>query len=116
MSQIHSIVPVFQVTDVAAAISHYVDAFGFTEDWIMDDFYGSVSRDGQSIHFGKSEANGSSKVYLMASGVDELYAEIEPKGVDIVSALTSQPYGMRDFYVSDGFGNVVGFGEELGHE
>ncbi len=113
-STVKAIVPVFQVADVAAAVAYYKETFGFGNEWVMGDIYGSASRDGQTIHFGKAAENAPTKIYLMVDGVEALHDEIAPKGLEIVSPLQTHDYGMRDFYVRDAFGNVLGFGQEMG--
>lgn len=111
--KITAIVPVLKVTDVAEAVAFYTQTLGFGNEWTMADFYGSAQRDGLNIHFSRAEANTATTVYFFVEGVDELWAEFAPKGIEVVSPLTSQEYGMRDFYIRDVFGNVLGFGQEI---
>ncbi len=50
MPVIKQAVPQFLVNKLEDAIAFYVVRLGFTTDFVFDDFYASVSRDGASIH------------------------------------------------------------------
>jgi predicted enzyme related to lactoylglutathione lyase len=65
---------------------------------------------GTAIH--PNEAQGGTwDVFYWVEQVDDLYAEFNAKGVDVVYGPTIQPYGIREFAIRDPNGYVLGFGE-----
>ena len=50
--------------------------------------------------------------YFDVDHVVELYASIKGKGVEIVQDLSTTWYGMREFYIRDCVGYLLGFGEK----
>jgi catechol 2,3-dioxygenase-like lactoylglutathione lyase family enzyme len=56
----------------------------------------------------------NSSCYVHMLGVDELYAEYEAAGViHPNSKLSDEYYGLRDFSILDGDGNLIKFGQLL---
>ena len=49
-ARLTGIIPQFLVTDLERAIAYYCDQLGFTLDFVYQDFYASVVRDGFAIH------------------------------------------------------------------
>lgn len=57
----------------------------------------------------------STGCYVHMQGVDELYAEYQAAGVvHPNSSLKNEPYGLREFAILDGDGNLIRFGEPIG--
>lgn len=46
-------------------------------------------------------------IVLASSNVDEVFAEVEAKGADIVQEPMDQPYGLRDCALRDPAGNMI---------
>lgn len=121
MAAISSAAPQFLVDDLARALAFYEERLGFRRDFVHDDFYASVSRDGAVIHLkcapklaaerAHRRAEEHLDAYLTVSGIDELHAELVGRGAAIVKALGARPWGTVDFYVEDPDGYVLCFAE-----
>lgn len=115
-------VPVLFVEDIDAAVTHYRDVLGCIVDFVYENIYASVSRDAATIHL-RCVDDGVSRtrlhsadtidVYVTVTGVDALYDEMRSAGAKIVYRITTQDYGMREFYVEDLCRNRLGFGERV---
>jgi uncharacterized glyoxalase superfamily protein PhnB len=106
-------IPVLETTNIKASLDFFCNNFGFEEPWEHQGFYGGVHKDGQQIHFTKKDAPNSSMVYNFVEGVDAIYEKVQAAGVEIVSPISDQPYGMRDFLVKDNAGNQIGFSQTI---
>jgi uncharacterized glyoxalase superfamily protein PhnB len=106
---------VFQVASLDAALKHYKDVFGFSEEFRFGDYAG-VTLGAISLHLCDRNANnrpvGGGSVYVFCDEVDAYYAELKRKGANLKSEPKDYPYGMRDFAVEDLDGNHLGFGCE----
>ncbi len=121
MHVINSAAPQFLVGNLEDAIAFYEDRLGFTTDFVYDNFYAGITRDGASIHLKcaikleaerahrKSEEH--SDAFLNVSGVRELHDELVGRGVTIAKPLEKRPWGAVDFYVLDPDGNILCFSE-----
>jgi uncharacterized glyoxalase superfamily protein PhnB len=110
---------VFQVSNLEAALKHYVEVLGFTEDFRFGDYAGVTIGDvcvhlcAHSIH---QRPVGGGTVCIFADEVDSYYREIQAKGAQIKAEPRDYPYGMRDFMVVDPDGNHLSFGCEVKSE
>lgn len=121
MAAISSAAPQFLVDDLARALAFYEQSLGFRRDFVHDDFYASVSRDGAVIHLKCAPKLAAARAhrrsgehldaYLTVSGIDELHAELVGRGAPIVKALGARPWGTVDFYVEDPDGYVLCFAQ-----
>jgi len=60
---------------------------------------------------------GTASCRVQVLGVDELFAELQPRGVVHPNGrLRDQPWGDRDFAVRDGDGNLITFFERRGRQ
>ncbi|MEY7851430.1 VOC family protein [Natrarchaeobius sp. A-rgal3] len=126
------------VTDVAETVEFYEDVLGFevvmavseTEDEIRTDcrgddgvVYAQMKNGGVEIMVQKSESlkddvpafadasvGGSVCLYIETENVDEFYDETKAD-VEVVTAPTTAWYGMREYYIRDNNGYVLGFAE-----
>jgi catechol 2,3-dioxygenase-like lactoylglutathione lyase family enzyme len=116
--------PVLLVADIAETIRWYEEALGFVKDWEHGDpaFYASVSRDGITVHLRhldsplphhRHEEADTVDFYIMVSDVDRLHSEFLRRGANIIYGPVSQDYGMREFYIEDGNGYRLCFGQPL---
>jgi catechol 2,3-dioxygenase-like lactoylglutathione lyase family enzyme len=113
--------PQFLVTDLSSALAFYRERLGFTTDFVYDDFYAGVSRDGALIHLKcapKLEAERDHRrsgehldAFLEVSGVEDLHTEFANRGVPISKPLEKRPWGALDFYVEDLDGYILCFSE-----
>jgi catechol 2,3-dioxygenase-like lactoylglutathione lyase family enzyme len=112
--------PVLRIFDEAKAREFYLGFLGFTVDWEarFDDnapIYMQVSRDNLVLHLSEHHGDGSpgSVVYVTMAGIDELHAELIGRHYKYNRpGILDQPWGMRELYVDDPFGNKIRFGEE----
>ncbi|GAA1603215.1 hypothetical protein GCM10009804_69560 [Kribbella hippodromi] len=113
--------PVLYVADVDASATFYRDQLGFRIDFLHGNppFYGSVSRDGATLHLkhvdepvyaaGAAEREGLIMAYVDAPNVRDLYAEYQAAETEIAQKLTKQAWGGTDFIVRDPDGNAIAF-------
>ena len=103
--------PVIPVLDASEAIRFYTDELGFALAFEQG-AYAGVVRDGIEVHLDAivNEAAGKVTCRFGTDGVDELFAELEPKGViDPAEPIRDTPWGTRQFSVLDGCGNRLTF-------
>ena len=107
-------IPVLASLDIEATQRFYAERLGFAAVATYPD-YGISARDEVQIHFWHTEdrvfaENTSCRVIV--SGVDALYEEMQRSGVIHPNGeLVDQPWGMREFAVVDGDGNLIWFAE-----
>jgi hypothetical protein len=105
-------VPVIPVTDFGEAATFYSDRLGFAVAFEAGPDYGGVARDDALLHLDGVVNGGAGEVTcrIETAGVDELYAELEPKGViDPEEPIRTTPWGSRQFSVKDCCGNRLTF-------
>jgi uncharacterized glyoxalase superfamily protein PhnB len=119
-----SISPCFIVKDLRAAISHYVERFGFQLDFQGppdDVYYGHVSRDGAGVmlktilpdvlpvpnHVRHEWARWDAYIYTLDP--DLLFAEFKERGASFVKELSFIDEGVWGFEVTDADGYVLAF-------
>lgn len=123
MASISNAAPQFLVDRLADALAFYEQRLGFERDFVYEDFYASVSRDGAVIHLKcapKLQAERAHRrseehldAFLAVSGVRELHDELVRRGAPIVKPLEQRPWGQRDFYVEDPDGYILCFSEAV---
>jgi catechol 2,3-dioxygenase-like lactoylglutathione lyase family enzyme len=107
---------VFQVKNLEASLKFYRDILGFTEDFQFGEYAG--------VHLGElhlhlcahtvwSRPSGGGSVSVFSDEVDTYCANLRSRGAKIEREPADEPYGMRDFVVSDPDGNLLTFGCEL---
>ena len=106
-----SIAPRFPVGDMEQALAFYAH-LGFATTY-HDGEFAMVERDGISLHFNVSE--GHSVCWIGVTNIEALYQQYLPTGT-IQSPLTSQPWGMKEFFLCDPFRNLLLFGESIPEE
>ena len=122
MPSIKSATPQFLVSKLSEAIRFYEERLGFITDFVYEDFYASVSRDGAPIHLKcapKLEAErthrksgGHLDAFIDVSGVRELHEELAAREVPIIRPLEERPWGTLDFSVEDSDGYIICFSED----
>ena len=115
MVRLTGAVPIVPAREVEAATAWYRDHLGFAVHHV-EDGYGIVGRDDVYVHFwGPSGTAPEDSMYMYrvgVSGIDELYAEAKREGIVHPNApLGEQPWGSREFAVTDGDGNLLTFFE-----
>ena len=103
-----SIAPRSLVADMEQALAFYAQ-LGFATTERSGEFV-VVERDGISLHFHVSE--GHRVCWIGVTNIEALYQQYLPTGA-IQSPLTSQPWGMKEFFLCDPFRNLLLFGESI---
>ena len=109
--------PQFLVTDINQSIEFY-KKLSFELDFIYEDFYAGIVKDGHSIHLKlgrpsieerKSKRNNEDlDLVLSVNDIEDLYEELLSKSIDIIQPLRDAPYG-KEFYVADPDGYIIGY-------
>jgi catechol 2,3-dioxygenase-like lactoylglutathione lyase family enzyme len=100
-----------RVADVDAAKSFYTDYLGLsTEEFNMEWVARYTSPDGAaSVQLVSRDASApeDSVISVHADDVDAAYQEAQDLGYEIVYPLTTEPWGVRRFFVRAPDGNVI---------
>jgi uncharacterized glyoxalase superfamily protein PhnB len=110
---------VFTVSNVGGALDFLVERLGFVEQFRMGDpaTYAIADRDAVSIQLMPAERGpetlGHGRIYVFATDVAALHAELTGRGCPIEMAPADLPYGMREMAVRDPDGNRITFGQEI---
>ena len=115
------IAPQLLVDDLERSIAYYRDRLGFALDFVYEDFYASVSRDGFAIHLKcapKSAADRAHRkenehldAYIAVIGVRDLFNDLQQRGASVLTPLEQRPWQCLDFYIEDPDGHVLCFSE-----
>jgi len=121
-SKIKKMSPQILVTDIACSIEFYTKKLGFEVDFLYEDFYAGIIKDGYSIHLklGKPSTEERKKknededldIVFSVEKVEDLYTELVNKSVEITQPLCDRPYG-KEFYIADPDGYILAFLEEI---
>ncbi|GAA0953513.1 hypothetical protein GCM10009554_57980 [Kribbella koreensis] len=113
--------PVLYVADVTASATFYRNQLGFQTDFLHGNppFYGSVSRNGATLHLkqvhepvftpGAAAREGLIMAFINTPNVRDLYTEYLAANADITQKLTKQAWGGTDFILRDPDGNAIAF-------
>lgn len=112
---------VLAVKDLAESAKFYQSVLGFQVSEVGDEGWRIFERDNCRIMAGhcpdsmpaKELGDHSYFAYLTLDDVDSFHAELTGKGVEIIKALQSEPWGMREFGVRTNDGHRIMFGQEL---
>jgi catechol 2,3-dioxygenase-like lactoylglutathione lyase family enzyme len=105
--------PVLHVRDVAETAAFYRDVLGFRWDF-GDETYAVVWRDNSAVHFVRDVA-GPTGIHLFqwVKNVDDYYQELLGRGASVPKKPADQPYGIREFALTDNNGVSIVFGQEI---
>lgn len=109
--------PIFAVGELSRAIHFYTHTLGFTLHMQTTDPmpYAILVRDGVSVHLTIDDVRkGKGAMYAIVDDVDALHQELTAQGAHITEPPDDRVYGMRDMYLHDESGNLLGFGQPLG--
>jgi predicted enzyme related to lactoylglutathione lyase len=105
--------PVLHVPDVVRTAAFYRDVLGFTWDF-GDEAYAVVWRDNSAVHFVKDDASPMGiHLFQWVKDVDAYYKEILDRGANVSKEPANQPYGVREFGLSDINGVGIVFGQDI---
>jgi uncharacterized glyoxalase superfamily protein PhnB len=116
-----TVFPTLKYDDAHAAIEFLTTALGFEKHAVYEDDDGKVAhaelRHGDGMVMlgdrrGESDRyeTGRAVVYVVVEDPDTLHDRAKAAGAEIVSGLSDQDYGSRDFAAADPEGNVFSFG------
>ncbi|NMH89615.1 VOC family protein [Flavivirga algicola] len=137
--KVNKLTPNFEVKNIRKTVEFYQSVLGFilvmavpeTQDGIEQSFtddkeyiYALVSKDNVEMMFQKTESfkrdvlfakdlsmSASVSFYMEIEGVDNFYKQIKSKGLNPTKLKTAW-YGMREFYLTDNNGYILGFAEK----
>ena len=135
----NKLTPNFEVKNIRETVEFYQNTLGFSlvmavpdtqdgiEQSLMDGkeyVYALVSKDSvemmfqrtdsfkQDVFFAKDLSMGASvSFYIEIGGIDGFYEQIKDKGLNPTELKTAW-YGMREFYLKDNNGYILGFAEK----
>jgi len=108
------VAPELPLRDVTQGLEHYDTRLGFKVAMTMPaGDYAIVERDGVALHLFRDEGDDGKGVsmHVFVTDLDALFTELRDRGARIVQPIVEQPWGTRDFRVSDPWGNVLKFTE-----
>ena len=112
--EVTGLAPVLHVRDMPAALAYYRDKLGFavTFSWEDPPCYVCLCLGDASLHLNSYQPPAAvSVICIFCKGVEALHDDLAGRGVAITRALTTHPYGMRDFIVTDPDGHQLIFGQ-----
>jgi len=111
---------IFTVEDVTARLAYYRDCVGFDVafEYGAPTFYAGLCSGEVSLHLiAAAQAPrppGHGAVSILVDDVDALHADVVRRGARILAPPKDRKYGLRDFGIADGDGNMIFFGMEPG--
>lgn len=113
--RITGLAAVLYVKDFARSLAYYRDVLGFGGDFVWGDppFYAVLCLGDAAVHLNARAPAATSVVCIFCTGVDALHAELAARGAHIKHAPQDEPYGMREFQVTDPDGHLLAFGEPV---
>jgi catechol 2,3-dioxygenase-like lactoylglutathione lyase family enzyme len=113
--------PQFVVADLERSLNFYTRELGFEIDFLYEDFYAGIIRDGYTVHLKSGEPgieerankqkNEDLDLVFSVKDIHNLFEAIKSRSVIIVQSLREMPYG-HEFYIADPDGYILGFMEE----
>jgi len=108
------IFPILGVDNLDDGIEFYTDNLGLVLDWRSDNNACVLGNGMVSLILDVDSNVGPASVALSVENADLVLQEWADRGVEIVTPIETQPWGMREFTAVDTFGNrlVVGHLDE----
>ena len=80
--------------------------------------YAIVERDNVALHLlqDRTKSHSPASVHIFTNGLEELYRELEGRGAQVSQRIVHQPWGNRDFRITDPTGNELKFTEPLSED
>ncbi|MGC4096126.1 MAG: VOC family protein [Nitrospira sp.] len=104
------------VADLQRSIDFYTSKLGFELDFVYEDFYAGIIKNGFSIHLKcampvpeerqHKRSNNHLDIIISTEDIDAVYAAMLSQSIDIVQPICDQPYG-REFYIADPDGYII---------
>ncbi|MDR1371116.1 MAG: VOC family protein [Dysgonamonadaceae bacterium] len=137
--KLNKLTPNFAVADIRQTVQFYRENLGFelvmavpvtqdgVEQQLADDkeyVYAMMKKDGVELMFQRSDSfceditlagappvGASVSFYMEGKGIDAFYAELKSRNIRI-SEMKVTWYGIKEFYLKDNNGYILGFAEE----
>ena len=110
-SSFHSAAPVIATEDVSASVDYFVRILGFARDFTWGDppVYAGVKAGQVEVYFTHDPAMSRAirergltpDVFLWVTGIDEIYAQHQAQGAQIIEPLSQRPWGARQYVVRE---------------
>ena len=115
-----TITPIVPVSDLDRALEFYTSMLGFTVQ-AKDDGYAYIVRDDVALRLltaTEGPVSGEQACYICVENIDGLFEQMKAKLDRLpegrVRAPFDQPYGQREFHVTDEDSLLIFFGEPIG--
>jgi len=113
--------PHLPVKDLKQTLDYYRDTLGFYDEWTAGDKDGGIGRDdmrllfGEDVEFTTSINNTTHRLPLMwfVDNIDDVYAELLERNVEMADGLKTHPYGLREFAFIDINGYYIRVAESI---
>jgi uncharacterized glyoxalase superfamily protein PhnB len=112
------LIPGLPVAEIHGAIDFYVNKLGFTLEFTWGDpvDMAGVNMDKVLVHlFQKKTSPQVCSVYFLVEDADALFEFHQANGIEVLEPPQDKPYNMRDYHLSDPYGNILGFGHFIQH-
>jgi len=118
VNRFEQLVPVLNVTSVAASVDYYVQKLGFHKlfDWGDPPTFASVGRDQIKIFLSQDDWGGPTPLSIFVQDVDALYEDYRARGAVIRRPPTDLPWGVRAMDIEDPDGHRLRFSGDGGEE
>lgn len=110
---IRATIPVLPSTDLGRTEAFYAPV-GFAESERHDGYLLLHSGGGVELHFAHHDAGTPAGCFVFVADAVKLWKQLRHLGVDGVSPIVEQEYGLREFVLTDPDGNRVRFGSPIG--
>lgn len=110
---------VLAVPDLARSTAYYRDVLGFDVQWEDVPGWRLFTRDACSIMAGECRdaplpsaiGDHSYFAFIETAGIDNLHAELTGRGVEVITPLRDEPWGVREFGIRTVDGHRIMFAE-----
>lgn len=101
--------PHLPVKNLVQTLAYYRDVLGFYDEWSFGEKDGGIRRDDMRLLFAEDAeftsaiCNSKHRLPLMwfVDNIDEVYAELQDRKIEIADSLKTHPYGLREFAFID---------------
>ena len=121
--KITGIVPQLRTTDMASSIRFFTEKLGFSVEFRFQDFYTGIRAGSQIFHLKLVDEKDPSiayveegehfHLYLEASGIADIAAQLKANGVALVKDVHETPWNTREIVIHDDQGHTLYLGEPL---
>jgi ankyrin repeat protein len=116
VNRFESLIPIFGVRDMAAAIGYYEAKLGFQKEWGWGDppTFACVMRDDARLFLSRVDNPSRATVYIAVNNVDALYEDYRKRGPNGLKGPENYPWGNREIELLDLDGHRLIIASEAG--